>query len=97
MQLNQTLAVQNIIFFGKSDWKEIPKHHKNHHVYLCLISVITRFRGALYRQLSDFNSAIDDYLVAMDKKGHDYSNKVYKEAQRQLLLCYNDFAVECFR
>ena len=66
-------------------------------LYVCLICVLTDFRGALYRQLSDFNAAIDDYLVAMDKTDHDYSNNVYKEAQRQLLLCYNDFAVECFR
>ncbi len=64
---------------------------------ISLIFVCSHFRGALHRQLSDFNSAIDDYLIAMDKKDHDYSHNVHKEAQRQLLLCYNDFAVECFR
>lgn len=55
------------------------------------------FRGSLHRRMSDFNAAIDDYLLAMDKTDHEESNETYKEAQRQLLLCYNDFAVECFR
>ena len=53
-------------------------------------------RGALHRRLSDFNAAIDDFLLAMDKTDHDESSDSYKEAQRQLLLSYNDFAVECF-
>ena len=53
--------------------------------------------GALHRRMTDFNAAIDDYLLAMDKTDHEESNSTYKEAQRQLLLCYNDFAVECFR
>ena len=51
---------------------------------LCIVKTLT-------------NSAIDDYLLAMDKRDHDYHDVVYKEAQRQLLLSYNDFAVECFR
>lgn len=55
------------------------------------------FSGALHRRQGDFNAAIDDYLLAMDKTDHDEFNTTYKEAQRQLLLCYNDFAVECFR
>lgn len=54
------------------------------------------FRGALHRLQADFNAAIDDYLLAMDKTDHNEGNKTYMEAQRQLLLCYNDFAVECF-
>lgn len=54
------------------------------------------FRGALHRRQGDFNAAIDDYMLAMDKTDHNESNSTYKEAQRQLLLCYNDFAVECF-
>ena len=53
--------------------------------------------GALHRRQADFNAAIDDYLLAMDKTDHNESNNTYKEAHRQLLLCYNDFAVECFR
>ena len=53
--------------------------------------------GALHRRQGDFNAAIDDYLLAMDKTDHNESNSTYIEAQRHLLLCYNDFAVECFR
>ena len=53
--------------------------------------------GALHRRNCDFNAAIDDYLLAMDKTDHDEGHPNYKEAQRQLLLCYNDFSVECFR
>ncbi|XP_077986778.1 uncharacterized protein LOC144441122 [Glandiceps talaboti] len=53
-------------------------------------------RGALHRRLLDFNSAIDDYLLALDKTDHDEDHPTYQDAQRQLLLTYNDFAVECF-
>ncbi|XP_033116705.1 tetratricopeptide repeat protein 16-like [Anneissia japonica] len=53
-------------------------------------------RGALHRKLLDFNASIDDYLLAMDKSGHDEQDTIYMDAQRQLLLTYNDFAVECF-
>ena len=54
------------------------------------------YRGALQRKLGDFNSAIDDYLLALDKTDHDEESPVYQESQRQLLLSYNDFAIECF-
>ena len=70
--------------------------HLNKYWRHCLNNVVSN-RGALHRQNSDYNSAIDDYLLAMDKRDHDYHDVVYKEAQRQLLLSYNDFAVECFR
>ncbi|CAL1536379.1 unnamed protein product [Lymnaea stagnalis] len=53
-------------------------------------------RGALYRKLNDFNAAIDDFLLALDKCDHNEKDPVYKKSQRQLLLTYNDFAVECF-
>lgn len=53
-------------------------------------------RGALHRKLHDFNAAIDDFLLALDKCDHDEENPTYDSAQRQLLLTYNDFAVECF-
>ncbi|XP_077692376.1 tetratricopeptide repeat protein 16 [Eretmochelys imbricata] len=52
------------------------------------------FRGTLHRRLKDFNSAIDDYIKATElceEKG-----AVAMEAQRQLLLTYNDFAVHCY-
>ncbi|KAL8608187.1 hypothetical protein ACOMHN_016642 [Nucella lapillus] len=53
-------------------------------------------RGALHRKLNDFNAAIDDFLLALDKCDHNEDSPVYANAQRQLLLTYNDFAVECF-
>ena len=34
--------------------------------------------------------------MALDKTDHNEQNRIYMEAQRQLLLTYNDFAVECF-
>ena len=54
------------------------------------------FRGALHRRVNDFNAAIDDYLLALDKTDHNEENTVYQEASRQLLLTYNDFGIECF-
>ncbi|PIK41751.1 putative tetratricopeptide repeat protein 16 [Apostichopus japonicus] len=53
-------------------------------------------RGAIHRRLHDFNAAIDDFLLSLDKTDHDESDNVYMDAQRQLLLTYNDFAVDCF-
>ena len=55
------------------------------------------FRGVLHRQLGCHNEAVDDLLLAMHKCGHQYSAAVYKDACRQLVITYNDFAVECFR
>lgn len=53
-------------------------------------------RGAIHRRLHDFNAAIDDFLLSLDKTDHDESDNVYMDTQRQLLLTYNDFAVDCF-
>ncbi|XP_052229200.1 LOW QUALITY PROTEIN: tetratricopeptide repeat protein 16-like [Dreissena polymorpha] len=53
-------------------------------------------RGALHRKLGDYNAAIDDFLLALDKCDHEEESPVYIDSQRQLLLTYNDFAVECF-
>lgn len=53
-------------------------------------------RGSLHRRLSDYNAAIDDFLLALDKCEHNEESPVYIDSQRQLLLTYNDFAVECF-
>ena len=55
------------------------------------------YRGALYRRMRDFNAAVDDFLLAMDKCGHRQDCAVYVHASRQLVLTYNDFAVECFQ
>lgn len=53
-------------------------------------------RGSLHRRTADYNAAIDDYLLALDKTDHNEEHPAYGESQRQLLLTYNDFAVECF-
>ena len=62
-----------------------------HLFFFCLF-----YRGALHRKLGDYNAAIDDFLLALDKCDHDEDSPVYSDSQRQLLLTYNDFAVECF-
>ncbi|XP_062514890.1 tetratricopeptide repeat protein 16-like [Corticium candelabrum] len=57
-------------------------------------------RGAIHRRQGNFEAAIDDFLVALDKCGEVEGMKVdlltSREASRQLVLTYNDFAVECF-
>ena len=40
---------------------------------------------------------MDDFLTAMDKVNHHQGSDVYRNASRQLVLTYNDFAMECFR
>ena len=40
---------------------------------------------------------MDDFLTAMDKVNHQQGSDVYRNASRQLVLTYNDFAMECFR
>ncbi|XP_076586606.1 tetratricopeptide repeat protein 16-like [Chaetodon auriga] len=66
------------------------------------------FRGTLYRLLKDFTAAIEDLVQAVElseeeeegggqaeaRDGKDDS--VQEEAQFQLVLTYNDFAVQCF-
>ena len=86
-----------------TDWHllalpETDKKMKAHRaqLYNCALFCVCFCRGALHRRQADFNAAIDDYLLAMDKTDHNETSKTYMEAQRQLLLCYNDFAVECF-
>uniref|UniRef100_A0A8C8RNR0 Tetratricopeptide repeat domain 16 n=1 Tax=Pelusios castaneus TaxID=367368 RepID=A0A8C8RNR0_9SAUR len=52
------------------------------------------FRGTVHRRLKDFNSAIDDYIKATELC--EEGDAEATEAQRQLLLTYNDFAVHCY-
>lgn len=54
-------------------------------------------RGSIYRRMGDFNAAVDDFLLAMDMCGHKEDSPVYRSASKQLLLTYNDFAMECFK
>ncbi|XP_047379802.1 tetratricopeptide repeat protein 16 isoform X3 [Sciurus carolinensis] len=53
------------------------------------------FRGTLYRRLREFDSAVEDLLKALDMLTDRQGNLV-QQAQRQLLLAYNDFAVHCY-
>lgn len=54
------------------------------------------FRGALLRQRGQYNEAIDDFMTALTKSGSDEASSLYKDTLRQLVLTYNDFAVECY-
>ncbi|XP_030063811.1 tetratricopeptide repeat protein 16 [Microcaecilia unicolor] len=50
-------------------------------------------RGAIYRRLQHFTAAIDDYLMALELSK---DKETCTKAQTQLLLTYNDFAVNCY-
>ena len=56
-------------------------------------------RGILYKRLQNFNSAIDDFLIGLDKMNHDEVNNpvLFNHFQRHILLTYNDFAIVCFK
>ncbi|XP_068559637.1 tetratricopeptide repeat protein 16 [Cebidichthys violaceus] len=49
------------------------------------------FRGILYRRLKDFTAAIEDLVQAVE-----LSEEEEEEVRFQLVLTYNDFAVQCF-
>ncbi|KAM9207684.1 tetratricopeptide repeat protein 16 [Dugong dugon] len=53
------------------------------------------FRGTMYRRLREFDSAIEDFLKALDMAPENQEDMV-RQMQRQLLLAYNDFAVHCY-
>lgn len=52
-------------------------------------------RGTLRRRLQQYDPAVEDFLKALDMMTESQDNLV-KQAQRQLLLTYNDFAVHCY-
>lgn len=54
-------------------------------------------RGIVLRHSKNYNSAIDDFLLAVDKAENGAKGDVRGKAQRQLLLTYNDFAIDCCR
>ncbi|KAL0979611.1 hypothetical protein UPYG_G00187270 [Umbra pygmaea] len=70
------------------------------------------FRGTMYRRLKIFTAAIEDLVFAMElneagdqgaePSGHSQEDQredqraVQEEAQAQLVLTYNDLAVQCF-
>ncbi|XP_016066562.1 PREDICTED: tetratricopeptide repeat protein 16 [Miniopterus natalensis] len=53
------------------------------------------FRGTMYRRLQEFDAAVEDLLKALDMMTTHQEDMV-RQAQRQLLLAYNDFAVHCY-
>ncbi|VCX20136.1 unnamed protein product [Gulo gulo] len=53
------------------------------------------FRGTMYRRLQEFDAAVEDFLKALDMMSESQERTV-QQAQRQLLLTYNDFAVHCY-
>ncbi|XP_029059627.1 tetratricopeptide repeat protein 16 isoform X2 [Monodon monoceros] len=53
------------------------------------------FRGIMYRRLREFDSAVEDFLKALDMMT-EHQEDLVQQAQRQLLLAYNDFAVHCY-
>jgi len=66
-------------------------------------------RGVLYKRLKNFNAAIDDFLLGLQKleqqssstsTGTSFSStdpNLFANLQRQILLTYNDFSVECYQ
>lgn len=54
------------------------------------------FRGTMYRRMQDFDAAVEDFLKALDMvtEGHE---ETVQQAQHQLLLAYNDFALHCYK
>ncbi|XP_032334381.1 tetratricopeptide repeat protein 16 isoform X3 [Camelus ferus] len=55
-----------------------------------------RYRwGIMYRRLREFDAAVEDFLRALDMMTESQKELV-QQAQRQLLLAYNDFAVHCY-
>jgi tetratricopeptide (TPR) repeat protein len=56
-------------------------------------------RGILQKRLKDFNSAIDDFLMGLEKNQQSQvkDQVLYQNFQRQILLTYNDFALQCIQ
>ncbi|TKC38090.1 hypothetical protein EI555_002022 [Monodon monoceros] len=52
-------------------------------------------QGIMYRRLREFDSAVEDFLKALDMMT-EHQEDLVQQAQRQLLLAYNDFAVHCY-
>lgn len=55
------------------------------------------FRGILYRNMHKFTQAHDDYLEAIKKSGQNPESQIYSDCTKQLILNYNDFAVDCYK
>ncbi|XP_075041188.1 tetratricopeptide repeat protein 16 [Mixophyes fleayi] len=56
------------------------------------------FRGTVYMRLKDFSAAVDDFVQAMQLcHVENQGMQLYTEAESQLLLTYNNFAVHCYK
>lgn len=55
-------------------------------------------RGILHKRMKNFNAAIDDFLIGLEKINHDQSKEpeLFANFQRHILLTYNDFAIVCY-
>jgi tetratricopeptide (TPR) repeat protein len=55
-------------------------------------------RGIIHKRMKNFNSAIDDFLVGLEKINNDQTKEpvLFANFQRHILLTYNDFAIVCF-
>ncbi|CAH2316229.1 tetratricopeptide repeat 16 isoform X1 [Pelobates cultripes] len=60
------------------------------------------FRGTVHKGLKDYSAAVDDFVLAMqlcnaDDEETDRAMELHSQAEYQLLLTYNDFAVHCYK
>eukprot|EP00106_Octopus_bimaculoides_P019668 XP_014787110.1 PREDICTED: tetratricopeptide repeat protein 16-like [Octopus bimaculoides] len=53
-------------------------------------------RGVLYRHINKFTLSIDDLILALQKSTPEEKETFASDAEKQLLLTFNDFSVECF-
>ncbi|XP_060156377.1 tetratricopeptide repeat protein 16 [Globicephala melas] len=77
---------------------------KLHHALQCINCAIENspldpslflFRGIMHRRLREFDSAVEDFLKALDMMT-EHQEDLVQQAQRQLLLAYDDLAVHCY-
>lgn len=79
---------------------------KPHVTPIRIHSIPLTIRGILYRRLEDFTAAIEDLVQAIElsetheevgaQAEKDEPDSLREEATFQLVLTYNDFAVQCF-
>ncbi|KAM4663758.1 tetratricopeptide repeat protein 16 [Discoglossus pictus] len=56
------------------------------------------FRGTVYKRLKNYSMAVDDFVLAMQlcNTQSEEGQRAYEDAEYQLILTYNDFAVHCY-
>ncbi len=55
-------------------------------------------RGIFYKRLKNYDNAIDEFFLGLDKIDHlpNSDSMLFDNFQRQILLTYNEFAMHCF-